>query len=113
MEDLGLVVVDGDGPSLLGRDWLGRFRVDWGEVHELRLSPGTLESLLAKHANLFGNELGTIRGVTANRDANWHSPARLWRVNCIADECKRVKLSPNWRNKLDKRKYGSGAQFQL
>ena len=65
VEDLGLVVVGGGGPSLLGRDWLGRLRVDWRGVHELRSSPGTLESLLAKYANLFGNELGTIKGVTA------------------------------------------------
>ena len=65
VEELGLVVVGGDGPSLLGRDWLGRLRVDWREVHELRSLPGTLESLLAKHTNLFGSELGTIRGVTA------------------------------------------------
>ena len=30
MEDLGLVVVDSEGPSLLGWDWLGKLRLDWG-----------------------------------------------------------------------------------
>ena len=65
VEDLGLVVVGSGGPSLLDRDWLGRLRVDWRGVHKLRSSPSTLESLLAKYANLFVNELGTIKGVRA------------------------------------------------
>ena len=28
-EDLTLVIVDGDGPTLLGRDWLQNLRLDW------------------------------------------------------------------------------------
>ena len=33
--------------------------------HGLPSLPGTLESLLGKHTNLFGNKLGMIKGVTA------------------------------------------------
>lgn len=73
--DLRLVVVGCGGPSLLGPDWLGRLRVDWRGVHELRSSAGTLESLLAKYVNLFGNELDTINGVTAK--ALLQSPATI------------------------------------
>ena len=64
-EDLGLVVVEGSGPSLLGRDWLERLRLDWGEVRKLHASSDMLKSLLAKHVDLFRDELGTIKGVTA------------------------------------------------
>ena len=53
VEDLGLVVVGGGGPSLLGQDWLGRLRLDWREVRKLRATSDTLDSLLAKHTDLF------------------------------------------------------------
>ena len=72
-EELGLVVVGGDGPSLLGRDWLGRLRLDWREIRMLKTTldtPNTLEAVLAKHSSLFSDELGTIRGVTAKLDVS-------------------------------------------
>ena len=35
VEDLGLVVVGGKGPSLLGRDWLGKLQLDWeGDLND-------------------------------------------------------------------------------
>ena len=60
VEDLGLVVVGGGGPSLLGRDWLGSLRVDWRGVHELRSNHYSQSTPIS-----FRNELGTIKGVTA------------------------------------------------
>ena len=52
-----LVVVKGDGPCLLGRDWLQNFRVDWKEVHYATANP-TLEDVVEKHSSLFSDELG-------------------------------------------------------
>ena len=49
VEDLGLVVVGGGGPSLLGRDWLGRLRLEWRGIHKMYQTPSTVESLLNKH----------------------------------------------------------------
>ena len=64
-EELGLVVVSGKGPSLPGRDWLGRLRLDWKEIRMLNVTPDMLEAVLDKYSNLFKDELGTISGATA------------------------------------------------
>ena len=64
-EELNLVVVKGSGPSLLGRDWLQKIRLNWAEVRSLKAASTTLEQVLVKHSGLFKDELGTIKGVTA------------------------------------------------
>ena len=43
---LPLMMVEGDGPSLIGRNWLTELRLDWRAVHAISLShslEGTLE----------------------------------------------------------------------
>ena len=70
VEDLGLVVVGGGGPSLLGRDWLGRLRLDWQGIRKLYETPSSVELLLEKYRDLFREELGIIKGVTAKLHVN-------------------------------------------
>jgi len=60
---LPLLVIDGKGPSLLGRDWLAQFRLDWHTIHQLRNTP--LQEILESHQELFRDELGTLRGYKA------------------------------------------------
>ena len=50
-KELPLLVVQGDGPSLLGRDWLKVLQLDWGEI----------QSFLEE----FREELALIKGVNA------------------------------------------------
>ena len=86
MEDLGLVVVGGKGPSLLGRDWLGKLRLDWGAIRTIRsvdATLSTLEVVLARHANLFRNELGTIKGATAKLHVSPDARPRFYRPRSI------------------------------
>ena len=40
---LPLLVVKGNGPNLMGRDWLARFQVDWHSIHQLQ-SPKKLNN---------------------------------------------------------------------
>ena len=56
-------VVDGDGPNLLGRDWLIELEVDLGsvQVNTMRNTSG-LDEVLDKHSTVFGADLGCMKG---------------------------------------------------
>ena len=55
-----LLVVQGEGPSLLGRNWLRVFRHDWKVIHLLQ--GGRLQELLEQYGEVFQPELGTLKG---------------------------------------------------
>ena len=64
--DSVLIVVAGDGTSLLGRSWLKHLRLDWKNIRKIPTEKRTnLSQLLAKHAEIFKEELGTIQLFTA------------------------------------------------
>ena len=54
------LVVAGNGPSLWGRNWLNKTRLDWGCTKQIQTG---LQSLVSKYAELFREELGTLKGV--------------------------------------------------
>ena len=59
---LVLLVVDGEGPTLLGRNWLRYIKLDWKHIHRMAKSHGEtqVEDLMEKHTDLFKDELGTV-----------------------------------------------------
>ena len=59
-----LVVVDGNGPTLFGRDWLIDIRLDWTSlgVANVKQQPLTLQGLLTTYSDVFNEELGTLTG---------------------------------------------------
>jgi hypothetical protein len=59
---LDLMVVKGDGPSLLGIDWLQKLKLDWNRVFSVT-TESKLQELLATHKNLFKDELGKVKGM--------------------------------------------------
>ena len=62
MQELPLTVVAGDGPSLLGRDWLQHLTLNWKKINTVsKHASGNLEYLLDKYGDLFKNELGTVQ----------------------------------------------------
>ena len=63
-EQLCLVVVAGEGPSLLSRDWLSKLKLDWKTIFSTQVQD-TLQDVLAKHKAVFGPELGCVQGITA------------------------------------------------
>ena len=59
---LDLLVVAGDGPSLMGRDWLGELIPDFTILHTT--ADVNLQSLLRKYSELFKEELGLAKELT-------------------------------------------------
>ena len=61
-----LLVVKGDGPSLMGRDWLQKIKLDWRSLHQIQATHNSaLESLLAKHQDVFAAGLGKVKNFRA------------------------------------------------
>ena len=63
MQKLMITVVDGDYPSLLGRDWLKQLRLNWTQISMVQNSSTQLEDLVKEYSEIFGDELWTVRGV--------------------------------------------------
>ena len=59
---LVLLVVAGDGPSLLSRNWMKYIRLDWKSIHAISHSNKSpeLADLLRQHSATFTDELGKI-----------------------------------------------------
>lgn len=66
---LPLLIVQGDGPALFGRDWLKHIQLNWQEIklHYTKAhdSEKKLKSIIDKHEILFEAELGTMKHVKA------------------------------------------------
>ena len=57
-------MVEGNGPMLLGRNWLNEINLNWKELCYVRQGPGqALQEVLDKYPSLFKDELGTLQGV--------------------------------------------------
>ena len=60
-EKLALVVVGGNGPSLLGRNWLKYIRLNWANIFAVRAAHRqSLDTLTLRHQDLFSKEAGLI-----------------------------------------------------
>ena len=65
------MIVDGDGPTLLGRNWLQR---KWGQIYHI---PNLgLQDLLSKYAEIFQEGLGTFKGYEATIEVDPNATPR-------------------------------------
>ena len=61
---LPILIVDGDGPPLLGRNWLNKLKLNWGSLaYSSAASMPSLQNILNSHADVFKNELGTAKDI--------------------------------------------------
>ena len=62
-ENLSMLIVEGDGPCLLGRDWLQKVKLDWCKIHHM--SESKLHTILGNHSSVFRDELGCVKDIKA------------------------------------------------
>ena len=65
---LQLLVVTGNRPALLGRNWLRHIRLNWTAIHAISSSSEEPKHLLDQFAELFSDELGTVTEYHATLD---------------------------------------------
>ena len=62
---LPLIVVDGDGPPLLGRNWLEQLKLNRRNIFHVSKAD-TLSDVLSRRKMVFDKGLGTIKGFKAD-----------------------------------------------
>ena len=93
-ETLPLVVVKGEGPSLLGRGWLEDIHLNWKEIksrHGARaaiqnLTVGdktTLQRVLSQNEGVFKEEMGTLKGTKATIHVKENASPRFFRPRSV------------------------------
>ena len=63
-----IVAVSEGRPTLLGRNWLEKLKIDWSRVFSLNETSGNeeLDAILNKHANLFREGYDGMKGMKAH-----------------------------------------------
>ena len=62
--ELDLTIVRGEGPALLGRNWLKHITLNWASIGSLSREQA-LQDVLDKNKDVFADDLGTIQPFTA------------------------------------------------
>jgi hypothetical protein len=79
--ELHVLVVDGEGPDLLGRDWMAALNVIFsvGDVHTVE-QERSLQEILAKHSSLFTEELGCLKGMEVKLNVNPNATPKFFKA---------------------------------
>ena len=83
---LPLVVVEGNGPSLFGRDWLQHINLDWKSLNMVQsqtTDAPTLSAVLNHHKVIFSDELGVIRGTSAKLYVDPQTRPRFFKYRTV------------------------------
>ena len=93
--DADLLVVQEDGPSLLGQDWIQLQHLDLQTVHLVQHDK--LKTLLSKYSSVFQEGLGLLKGLKAKIYVEQDARPKYFRAHSVPYSLK-VKIE----NQLDK-----------
>ena len=80
-EMLNLLVVEGNGPNLLG-DWLRKIELNWSQLHQIRTS-SELTRILDFYSHLFQDELGCVGDIRANICVDPNALPKIFRPRVV------------------------------
>ena len=78
---LPLVIVRGEGPTLLGRNWLSQIRLNWRKIH-CSTSTG-LHELLTTYSEVFQDGLGSFKGYEATINVDSNATPRFYKARTV------------------------------
>ena len=93
------MIIEGDGPTLLGRNWLHHIRLDWSSIKAVLPHQRSLTDLMEKYHGVFTDELGTIKNhkaklsVAQSATPKFHRPRSVpfAMKNAVEDELDRLE----------------------
>ena len=59
--NMPLIIVEGEGPSLFGRNWMQKIQLDWKNIGKMKIF--NVKSLLHEYDELFAEGLGTMKDI--------------------------------------------------
>ena len=78
---LPLVIVQGEDPTLFGRNWLTKILLDWKEINWVR--NGSLQAVLEKYEAVFQEGLGTLQGFEAKLMVDSNTTPRFCKTRSV------------------------------
>ena len=78
---LPLVVVKSDGPTLLGRNWLAKIKLNWDKIHYMQ-SP-QLYDLLSQYDELFQERLAIFKDYEAKNEMDPRVTPRFCKARTV------------------------------
>ena len=77
---LPLLVVQGSGPLLFGRNWLRTIQLNWREVKKVTTE---LENLLFRYPMLFQSGLGTVKDYQVTLTVKSEAVAKFFKARAV------------------------------
>ncbi|XP_058872250.1 uncharacterized protein K02A2.6-like [Acipenser ruthenus] len=78
---LPILIVFGNGPSLLGRNWLKKLKLDWSNLYHMGTT--SVQDILNRYAVVFRDELGTLRGTKAVIEVDGNVKPRFFKARTV------------------------------
>ena len=85
-----LRVVEGNGPSLFGRDWLTHIQLDWKKIHSIHKCK--VEEVLERHSHVLQESLGTLQGYDAQLYVDSQAKLRYCKARPIPSNNSRTRF---------------------
>ena len=80
---LPLIVVQGKGPSLFGRNWMEVIRLNWSNINHVTTNL-SLNRILSKYSVVFKNELGLLKGTKAKMFVDVDATPRFFKPRSVS-----------------------------